>query len=146
VGGPARILEWRRFRRPRTQALLGLSNVNIGGITLTTTAGALSASATTGSAYANFYSYSTEQLSASSLLQLPSLGSCVVTESPWEPPIGSPSGLKQLDAGPQIVVTGPGASLVLPRSASAGGYIDPSGSASGILPAGGGTLARISHR
>jgi uncharacterized protein (TIGR03437 family) len=131
------------------QALLGMSSVNIGGVALTaisTTATSGSGPMTTGSAYAMFYNYSAQQLATSGFLQAPSFGSCIVTHSGWLPPIATPSGLKQLDAGAEVTVTGPGGTLVLPKSASTGGYVDTSGSASLLqsewfLPDAGGALS-----
>jgi uncharacterized protein (TIGR03437 family) len=128
------------------QMLLGLGNVNgnvdIGAISLTTltTTSPGTAAVTSDSAYAMFHRYTAQQFASNSFLEVPSLGSCLVTEDLWQPPVTNSSTLVQLNAGPQINVSGPDGALALPQYPGSGAYLEPYGTSPAIVPPAGGAF------
>jgi uncharacterized protein (TIGR03437 family) len=124
------------------QTLLGLANVNIGAISLTTltTASPGTAAATSDSAYATFQKYTAQQFVSNSFLQVPSIGSCMVTATGWKPPITGSTSPGQLNAGPQIDLNGPDGALTLLQYPGSGTYLEPSGTSPAIVPPAGGTF------
>ena len=124
------------------QTLLGLGNVNIGAISLTTltTTSPGTAAVTSDSAYGMFHGYTAQQFASNSFLQVPSLGSCLVTEDLWQPPVTSSGPLVQLNAGPQINVSGPDGVLVLRQHPGSGTYLEPYGTSPAIVPSAGGAF------
>jgi len=124
------------------QNLLSFTNVNVGALslqTLTMTTPGTAAGATD-SAYATFQTYTAQQFAFTSFLQVPSVGSCLVTGYLSQPPLADSSALGQLNAGPQIILNGPDGSLTLPRYAQSGSYPETSGTSPPIVPQGGGTF------
>jgi hypothetical protein len=122
------------------QTLLGLGNVNIGAISLTTitTASPGTAAVTSDSAYAAFQKYAAQQFASSSFLQAPSIGSCVVINDVMTSPLtalGAP-----LNAGAQIDVNGPDGALALPQYPASGTYLEPYGTSPAIVPPAGGAF------
>lgn len=96
------------------QSLLGLGNVNLGAISLTAFM-APGTSTFADSTSATFGKYPAAQVVASDFLQVPSIGSCVLT-SDGAPPLLSASSAGfngALNAGTQVNVRGPGGLLVL---------------------------------
>ncbi len=123
------------------QTLLGLGNVSIGAISLTTLTNTSPgmAAVTSDSAYATFQKYTAQQLASNSFLQVPSLGSCLFTPTGWQPPItGLTSG--QLNAGSQININGPDGALALPRFPGSGSYLEAFGTSPAIVPSTGGAF------
>jgi uncharacterized protein (TIGR03437 family) len=122
------------------QTLVGLGNVNIGAISLTTitTASPGTAAVTSDSAYATFQRYAAQQFASNSFLQAPSIGSCVIRYGVMTSPLttlGAP-----LNAGARINVNGPDGALPLPQYSGSGTYLEPYGTSPAIVPPAGGTF------
>jgi hypothetical protein len=124
------------------QTLLGLGNVNIGAISLTTitTASPGTAAVTSDAAYAAFQRYTAQEFASINFLQMPSVGSCLLTQTGWQPPITGATSPGQLNAGPQINVNGPDGALALLQYSGSGTYIEPYGTAPAIVPPAGGAF------
>jgi hypothetical protein len=124
------------------QTLLGLGNVNIGAISLTsiTTTSPGTAAVTSDAAYAAFQKYAAQQFVSISFLQVPSIGSCMVTATGWQPSIAGATSPGQLNAGPQIDVNGPDGALALLQYPGSGTYIEPYGTSPAIVPPAGGAF------
>jgi uncharacterized protein (TIGR03437 family) len=124
------------------QGLLSLGSVNVGAISLTSlaTTNTGNNAATTDSASAAFQRYTAQQFASASFLQVPSMGSCLVTAWPPEIPLLESSTFTQLNAGPQIDLGGPDGLLALPRSGMSGIYSEPAGTSPPIVPSAGGTF------
>ncbi len=128
------------------QTLLSQSTVKPGAISLTSitpTNPFLAAAQATGTdmASAVFEYYTAQQFTANGYLQVPSLGSCIVTEYLATFPLSNSDTPIPLNAGPQINVSGPDGGLALPYGG--GGYYNyggASGMAPAIVPPGGGTF------
>jgi hypothetical protein len=122
------------------QTLLGLGNVNIGAISLTTltTTSPGTAAVTGDSAYATFQKYTAQQFASSSFLQVPSLGSCVVMYGVATSPLTPPGAA--LNAGAQINVNGPDGALALLQYPGSGTYLEPYGTSPAIFPPAGGAF------
>jgi uncharacterized protein (TIGR03437 family) len=127
------------------QGLLSLGSVNVGALsleTLTTTSPSTGA-VTSDSAYATFQKFTAQQFASSGLLQVPSMGSCLVTGWAWQPPLMYSTAYSSLDAGPEIDVNGPYGVVPLPSylGADGGDYVEPFGTSPPIVPPTGGMFA-----
>jgi uncharacterized protein (TIGR03437 family) len=132
------------------QGLLSLGSVNVGALsleTLTTTSPSTGA-VTSDSAYAEFQKDTAQQFASTGLLQVPSMGSCLVPgEWPWQSPLtyyyAYYSSTYQLNAGLEIDVNGPYGALALPSASGVEGgeYVEPFGTSPPIVPPTGGMFA-----
>jgi uncharacterized protein (TIGR03437 family) len=126
------------------QGLLSLGSVNVGALsleTLTTTSPSTGA-VTSDSAYATFQKFTAQQFASGSFLQVPSMGSCLVTGWAWQPPLMYSTDYA-LNAGPEIDVNGPYGPVALPSDLGPDGgeYVEPFGTSPPIVPPTGGMFA-----
>jgi uncharacterized protein (TIGR03437 family) len=123
------------------QELSALGSVNWGTIALTSlnSSGTQTGVATANSAYAMFQRYSAQQFASTDFLQQASLGSCLVLTAPGGLPIPEWNIFAPLNAGAQINLSGPDGSLAL--TSLLGGYVEPAGSSSLIVPSTGGSFS-----
>ncbi|HXP88329.1 MAG TPA: hypothetical protein VN841_26605 [Bryobacteraceae bacterium] len=120
------------------QGLLSLDNVNTGFISLVklTTANAAAGSTTSDSANAVFQSYTSQQATSAGFLPQTSIGSCITYIEGGPPPYFTAP--VELNAGPQINVSGPDGLLALVRYAQI--YPEPPDTSPPIIPPTGGTF------
>jgi uncharacterized protein (TIGR03437 family) len=127
------------------QRLLSLGSVNVGALsleTLTTTSPSTGA-VTSDSAYATFQKFTAQQFASGSFLQVPSMGSCLVTGWAWQPPLMYSTAYVSLNAGPEIDVNGLYGAVALPSDLGADGgkYVERFGTSPPIVPPTGGMFA-----
>lgn len=122
------------------QGLVGLANVRVGVIGLTTLA---TTSVTAGPvvgdpASASFQQYTAQEFTDPSFSAQPSLGSRLVLGGARPPPAAF--GASPLNAGSAIDLNGPEGLLALPVSYGSGSYQEPAGASPSIVPSAGGTF------